>query len=117
MLDGFSDSGMTVLCFVLMGRIFSFTEICSEEENNECRDSLKEFLAVLDKFPDFKNKSFWFVVPHMNDIGINVLPRQCAPANLFEDCIKEIPLFRLMSNPARFTVFGKEFVCSRVDLL
>jgi len=53
----------------------------------------------------------------VNDIGINILPRQGLPDSLVDRVKQEIPYFINACNPSKLSIFGKEFLFSNVDLM
>lgn len=57
------------------------------------------------------------MVPHLNDFGVEIFPKCEMPQSIFDDLEREIPFFRSLSNPARMSLFGKEFLIHRTDIL
>jgi hypothetical protein len=53
----------------------------------------------------------------MKDLGLNCTPRKAFTEFYFSRLRKEIPFFINATNPAKFTLFGKDFLISQMDLL
>ena len=70
----------------------------------------------MEKNLTIKINSYFFFLPHVNDIGINVYPKPPLVAQIFEELEKKIPYLIRVSNPARLSILGKEFIISRNDI-
>lgn len=57
------------------------------------------------------------MVPHVAEIGLNFFPKKEIEESVFEDIAKNIPFLIRTTNPAKVSIFGKEFVFFRADLM
>lgn len=61
--------------------------------------------------------TFVVMVPDMEDLGPSQMPKKPLPEYLFQNFLTKFPFFYLAENPFRFTIFGKNIVVSKANLL
>lgn len=114
-LKGFEN--LQPLVFVLMGEFSIFSEIKDKKEYNEYNQNLELFLNLVKKFPKFCQNSCWIFISGTKDVGLNVLPREGLPSYIYEKIRNTLPLSFNCTNPCRISIFGKEFIFSRNDII
>lgn len=96
---------------------FWVEEIKEKREKEELELQLENFNQLISKYPRICREVIWLFMPGLNDLGLNVMPRKGLPEKMFLKMSEKIHRVWNGTNPMRFTIFGKEFVICRNDLI
>lgn len=92
-----------------MGNFFGIEKVNSEEKNTAVLKKIQRFNDFLANQKEFFKNVKVFLVPDVDDLGLNTFPRKQLPCFLFRDLIEAYPNVHLAQNPSCFCFLEKTF--------